>query len=264
MLAIDEISKIQKSALKVYIKLHMNKNIENDIDNCADEFILHLRNVTCDFIFALGLKKFNKNKKLKKEIKSLKQELKSFAVINELIDFKILDIFNEIKISRLKIDFSMKNASDVTEDFKRLEKVFSKVLDSCFSIIEDWYFYEIFGFFSTGIYPIKFPQYNLPCEVRTACAPNGVEKEPVLDKNGNVLFVDVVRFENRKFTEKPSEWLCMTISEMPELLECEKEKCVFFDEQLIGIKNFIKNNMDAIYKHINGDIDSLEFLQMVK
>lgn len=190
---------------------------------------------------------------------SLLSELKSFAIADKFTSLKISDVYVAIKGALLKVGLNMQEYGETNN-----AKLFKKELFECFSIIEDLYYYEIFGFFSTTVHPKYFPEYKLPCKVLFACSPRVFEKEPVLNKNGNIKIKKVARFENRKFSDKPSEWLCITISKYPELLKHEKSKCVFSDEQICAIKKFIVLNKKLILEHARGKWDSHEFLERVK
>lgn len=239
----------------------------DETDGRADTFIAHLQGAAASFMALENPAKRESLAEVEGEIRPLEGELKSFAVIDRFTSFKILDVYNAIKTARLKIDFKMKRlgaAATGAADFAETAERFRRILSSCFSTIEDLYYYEIFGFFSTVVHPRQMPAYNLPCTVRTACAPSGFEKEPVLDENGSARLVDVVRFENRRFPDRASEWLCMTIGDRPELLDHERAKCALSEGQLAAIKSFVAKNKDLIYAHIEGDLDSPEFLDAVK
>lgn len=219
------------------------------IDERAEIFILHLKNTVNNFLRTGNFPQKN----------SLLSELKSFAIIDKFTSLKIADVYIAIKGALLKLDFVMQKYGKTYG-----AELLKNELFECYSIIEDLYFYEIFGFFSTTVHPHYFPEYKLPCKVLFACAPRVFEKEPSIDKFGNVRNKKVARFENRKFPDKQSEWLCITISKYPELLKHEKSKCILSDEQISAIKKFIILNLKLIKEHARGKWDSYEFLKKVK
>lgn len=223
-------------------------NYENT-DKKAELFILHLRNAVNNFLRTGNLPQEN----------SLLSELKSFAIIDKFTSLKIADVYIAIKGALLKLDFVMQKYGKTYG-----AELLKNELLECYSIIEDLYFYEIFGFFSTTVHPHYFPEYKLPCKVLFACSPRVFEKEPSIDKFGNARNKKVARFENRKFPDKTSEWLCITISKYPEILKHEKSKCVLTDEQICSIKKFIILNLKLIKEHARGKWDSSEFREKVR
>lgn len=186
-----------------------------------------------------------------KAAEKLLKELKKFAVADEFSSFLIVDVYNEIKIALLKWNcFADKQNKDAIEQ--------KKILDEMFAIIEDFYFYEIFGFFSTTVWPHDVDGLKLPCRIFCGCA-NGWQKEPVLTTDGKVKFENVIRFENSQPDSEEKELLCMTISSQPEILE-GKGKCIYSDEQIEELKSFVRENRDIIILHNAGIIDSAGFL----
>lgn len=171
----------------------MKKKTELDeyelTDKRAEHFILHVKNTLNNFLQTGSYLAFG----------SLLSELKLFAIADKFTSLKIADVYVAIKGALLKVSLSMQKYGETNN-----AKLFKKELFECFSIIEDLYYYEIFGFFSTTVHPKYFPEYKLPCKVLFACSPRVFEKEPALDKNGNIKIKKVARFENRKFSDKPS------------------------------------------------------------
>ena len=119
--------------------------------------------------------------------------------------------------------------------------------------MKDLYFYEIFGFFSTTIWPEDIPELNLPCKLFCGCS-EGWEKEPYLTEDGKPAYEKVIRFQDPKNKEVP---LCITIDNQ-HLLE-PREKCSLTDEQIESITNFVRVNKGIIVLHNMALIDSSSF-----
>lgn len=181
--------------------------------------------------------------------------LKKFAVVDSFSSFTILDVYNEIKIALLKWN----RFADKKEKNDLRQKA---ILDEMFTIIEDLYFYEIFGFFSTTVWPRDVDGLKLPCRVFCGCA-DGWQKEPVLTADGKAKYENVIRFENSLPDSEEKELLCMTISSRPEILE-GREKCIYSDEQIEELKSFVRENRDIIILHNAGIIDSKGFLNALE
>lgn len=180
------------------------------------------------------------------EAESLRALFDDFAIIDVFSSMRIVDCYNEIKISLMKLKRFANKPSNIYLPFKML-------LNHFYTVMDHLYFYEIFGFFSTTVHPEDIPELNLPCKVFCGCA-DGWQKEPYLAEEGNVEYADVVRFQNPENSEVP---LCMTI-EKPHLLE-ERNKCSLSDEQLKSIQNFVRINKGIITLHNMGIIDSPTF-----
>lgn len=218
---------------------------DKKIEKLADKFIQELKILTAE------LTDNNINPSFLSNINSLKKQFEKFAIVDEFNSFKIVDVYNEIRISRMQLThLENKTTSDFME--------FSKILDSMFAVIEDLYFYEIFGFYSTLLWPDDIPEAKLPCKIHFGCV-EGWQKEPYLKEDGTVAYENVVRFENGN----SKELLCMTISEKPRILE-GREKCVFTDEEIEIIQKFIKTNIGIIHLHNCTLIDSSEFHAALK
>lgn len=182
---------------------------------------------------------------------ALDKYLKCFAIVDEFDSWKIVDVYNEVKISLLKWNrFADKENPECLQ--------LKAILDSMFALIEDLYYYEIFGFFSTGVHPDEVPELRLPCYIRVGCA-DGWQREPYLKKDGTVGVENVIRFANKD----KHDLLCMTISDEPEILE-GREKCVLSDEQINNLKDFVRQNKDIIVLHNAGVIDSKDFVDALK
>lgn len=217
-------------------------NYQNDCDEKAKEFITRLPILTQNILTYMP------EEQSRAEMKSLKELFDSFAIVDEFNSFLIVDCYNEIKISLMKWErFADKNLP-VSVDFKKL-------LDQMYEVMKDLYFYEIFGFFSTSVWPSYIPELNLPCRLFCGCA-EGWEKEPYLTENGKVVFEEVIRFQDPENKEVP---LCITI-ENPRLLE-PREKCALTDEQIKTLTDFVRNNEAIIKLHNTEVIDSKEFLE---
>ncbi len=188
----------------------------------------------------------NKIADFKEEVTAIKKLFDSFAIVDEFSSFLICDCYNEVKISLMKWERLGDKTSPIATEFKNL-------LEHFYEVIKDLYFYEIFGFFSTSIWPEDLPQLNLPCRLFCGCA-EGWEKEPYLTEDGIVKYEKVIRFQDPGNKEVP---LCMTI-ENPHLLE-PREKCSLTNEQLESIKKFILVNKGIIVLHNMALIDSSSF-----
>lgn len=157
-------------------------NYQNDCDEKAKEFITRLPILTQKILTYLP------EEQSRAEMKSLKDLFDSFAIVDKFNSFLIVDCYNEIKISLMKWDrFADKNLP-VSIDFKKL-------LDQMYEVMKDLYFYEIFGFFSTSVWPSYIPELNLPCRLFCGCA-EGWQREPYLTAEGKVEYADVIRFED--------------------------------------------------------------------
>lgn len=100
---------------------------------------------------------------------------------------------------------------------------------------------------------------NLPCKVFCGCA-EGWQREPYLDKDGKVKYLNVVRFQDPENSEVP---LCITIGGSAELIE-PREKCSLTDEQLRILCNFVNHNRGSIILHIAGVLDSKQFFNALE
>ena len=218
----------------------------NNIDKKAKRFIQILPVFTEQSIRSKNEIAFNKNAKLLKEL------FDSFAVVDEFSDFLIIDCYNAIKISLMKWERFADKTSPTLADFKNL-------LDYFYKQMKEIYFYEIFGFFSTTIHPEDIPELNLPCKVFCGCA-EGWQREPYLNENGKVEYLNVVRFQDPENSEVP---LCITIGGSAELIE-PREKCSLTDEQLRILCNFVNHNRGSIILHIAGVLDSKQFFNALE
>ena len=217
----------------------------NNIDKKAKRFIQALPVFTEQSIRSKNEIDFNKN------AKSLKELFDSFAVVDEFSDFLIIDCYNEIKISLMKLERFADKTSPVALEFKKL-------IEHFYEVMKDLYFYEIFGFFSTTIHPEDIPELNLPCKLFCGCA-EGWEKEPYLTEDGKAAYEKVIRFQDPENKDEP---LCITI-ENPHLLG-SREKCSLTDEQIEIIKNFVRVNKGIIVLHNLALIDSPSFHAALK
>ena len=215
-------------------------------DKKAKRFIQTLPVFTEQSIRSKNEIAFNKNAKLLKEL------FDSFAVVDEFSDFLIIDCYNEIKISLMKWERFADKTSPTLADFKNL-------LDYFYKQMKEIYFYEIFGFFSTTIHPEDIPELNLPCKVFCGCA-EGWQREPYLDEDGKVEYLNVIRFQDPENSEVP---LCITIGGSEELIE-PREKCSLTDEQLRILCNFVNHNRGSIILHIAGVLDSKQFFNALE
>ncbi len=191
-------------------------------------------------------------KDFKTEAESLRSLFDDFAIIDVFSSMRIIDCYNEIKISLMKWErFADKNSPLATE--------IKILLDYFYKQMKEIYFYEIFGFFSTTVHPEDVPELNLPCKVFCGCA-EGWQKEPYLDKDGKVEFADVVRFQDPENKEVP---LCIKTGGYAELLE-PREKCSLTDEQLEILCNFVNHNRGSIILHNTGVLDSKQFINALE
>lgn len=178
--------------------------------------------------------------------KALKELFDSFAIIDEFDNMLIVDCFNIIKICIQKYNRFGNKELPYSSDFEEL-------LNHFYSIMEDLYYYEIFGFFSTTVHPEDIPELNLPCKVFCGCT-SGWEKEPYLEDAGSVSYENVIRFSD----PLTNALFCMTIGNKPRVLE-NREKCSLTDEKIDIIKNFVRFNKGIILLHSAGIIDSSTF-----
>ena len=206
----------------------------------SEKFILGLQRLTEAFLNNMTVDEF------KAAAQDLKKVFDSFAIIDEFTDFRIIDCYNEIRISLMKWERFADKTSQLSIEFKKL-------LDHFYEVMKDLYFYKIFGFFSTTVHPEDMPELNLPCKVFCGCA-EGWEKEPYLTEDGKPACEKVIRFQDPKNNEVP---LCITIDN-PHLLE-PREKCSLTDEQIESITNFVRVNKGIIVLHNMALIDSPSF-----
>ena len=217
-----------------------------NIDEKATDFIIKLREFTRKY-----LNPENEND-FQKDAESLRTLFDDFAIIDVFSSFRIVDCYNEIKISLMKLErFADKN-SDIYIPFEQL-------LHHFYTVMQNLYFYEIFGFFSTTIHPEDIPELNLPCKVFCGCA-EGWQREPYLEKDGKVEYLNVVRFQDPENKEVP---LCVTINGSANLLE-PREKCSLSDAQLRILCNFVNHNRGSIILHIAGVLDSKQFFNALE
>ena len=215
-------------------------------DEKATDFIIKLREFTRKY-----LNPENEND-FQKDAESLRTLFDDFAIIDVFSSFRIVDCYNEIKISLMKLErFADKN-SDIYIPFEQL-------LHHFYTVMQNLYFYEIFGFFSTTIHPEDIPELNLPCKVFCGCA-EGWQREPYLEKDGKVEYLNVVRFQDPENKEVP---LCVTINGSANLLE-PREKCSLSDAQLRILCNFVNHNRGSIILHIAGVLDSKQFFNALE
>ena len=215
-------------------------------DEKATEFIIKLRVFTRKY-----LNPENEND-FQKDAESLRTLFDDFAIIDVFLSMHIVDCYNEIKISLMRLErFADKN-SDIYIPFEQL-------LHHFYTVMQNLYFYEIFGFFSTTIHPEDIPELNLPCKVFCGCA-EGWQREPYLNENGKVEYLNVVRFQDPENSEVP---LCITIGGSAELIE-PREKCSLTDEQLRILCNFVNHNRGSIILHIAGVLDSKQFFNALE
>ncbi|MBR4791370.1 MAG: hypothetical protein IK024_10805 [Treponema sp.] len=213
-------------------------------DLVAKEFIKELKSLMETFL------NNEREETIQQKSAALKEKFDTFAIIEKFSSFIIIDCFNQIKISLQKWErFANKK--------EPLAKTLKQLLDYFYSIMREIYFYEIFGFFSTTVWPSYIPNANLPCRIFCGCAKDW-EKEPCLDKNGKAVFTNVVRFANPN-GDNP---LCITIKN-PHLLEPRKE-CNLTDKQLEKIIQFVRVNKDVIIDHYNEITDSRKFIDILK
>ncbi len=215
-------------------------------DEKATYFIINLRVFTRKY-----LNPENEND-FQKDAESLRALFDDFAIIDVFSSMNIIDCYNEIKISLMRWDRFADKASTISADFKNL-------LDYFYKQMKEIYFYEIFGFFSTTVHPEDIPELHLPCKVFCGCA-EGWQREPYLDKDGEVKYLNVVRFQDPENSEVP---LCITIGGCAELIE-PREKCSLTDEQLRILCNFVNHNRGSIILHIAGVLDSKQFFNALE
>lgn len=214
-------------------------------DEKATDFIIKLRVFTRKY---LNLENENA---FQKDAESLRTLFDDFAIIDVFSSMHIVDCYNEIKISLMKLErFADKNSG--------IYIPFEQLLHHFYTVIQNLYFYEIFGFFSTTVHPKDIPELNLPCKVFCGCA-EGWEKEPYLTEDGKTAYEKVIRFQDPENKEVP---LCVTI-ENPHLLE-PREKCSLTDEQLRILCNFVNHNRGSIILHIAGVLDSKQFFNALE
>lgn len=212
----------------------------------ATDFIWKLRVFTNKYLNPEDEKDFQT------EAESLRTLFDDFAIIDVFSSFRIVDCYNEIKISLMKLErFADKN-SDIYIPFEQL-------LHHFYTVMQKLYFYEIFGFFSTTVHPEDIPELNLPCKVFCGCA-EGWQREPYLEKDGKVEYLNVVRFQDPENKEVP---LCVTINGSANLLE-PREKCSLSDAQLRILCNFVNHNRGSIILHIAGVLDSKQFFNALE
>lgn len=184
--------------------------------------------------------------------KALKELFDSFAIIDEFDNMLIVDCYNKIKISLMKWERFADKSASISIEFKHL-------LDHFYEVMKEIYFYEIFGFFSTTVHPEDIPELNLPCKIFCGCADIW-QREPYLDEDGKVEYLNVVRFRDPKNEEVP---LCIQIDGQARLLE-SREKCSLNDEQLKRLCNFVNHHRGNIILHNIGVIDSKQFIDSLE
>ena len=210
-------------------------------DKLAKRFIYELRQLTAGVIKRIPAEAFHPVEK------SIRELFASFAIIEEF--YRPLKPYWEIKIALQKYARFVDKTLPYAEDFKR-------ILIHFFVVIEQIYFYEEYGFFSTIVHPGDVP--GVPVKCACGCLPDW-PLEPVVDENGQVLYKKVIRFYNKNKIRP----LCMTISSKPEILE-GREKCKLSDEEIEQLKIFVRKNRDIIKRHYKNEIDSIEFLDALK
>lgn len=181
------------------------------------------------------------------EAKSLRELFDSFAIVEKF--YRPLKPYWEIKIALQKYARFVDKKLLYAEDFKRM-------LIHFFVVIEQIYFYEEYGFFSTTVHPRDVP--GVPVKCSCGCLPFW-PLEPVLDEYGHVIYKKVIRFYNKNKIRP----LCMTISSNPKILE-GREKCNLTDEQIEQLKVFVRKNRDIIKRHYKNELDSGEFIDALK
>lgn len=214
-------------------------------DEKATDFIIKLRVFTRKY---LNLENENA---FQKDAESLRTLFDDFAIIDVFSSMHIVDCYNEIKISLMKLErFADKNSG--------IYIPFEQLLHHFYTVMQNLYFYEIFGFFSTTVHPEDISELNLPCKLFCGCA-EGWEKEPYLTEDGKTAYEKVIRFQDPENKEVP---LCVTI-ENPHLLE-PREKCSLTNEQLRILCNFVNHNRGSIILHIAGVLDSKQFFNALE
>lgn len=219
----------------------MSSNKTESKDKLSRRFIYELKKLTEDVIKGVASEKYFL------AAKSLRELFDSFAIIEKF--YRPLKCYWEIKIALQKYARFVDKKLPYAEDFKIM-------LIHFFVVIEQIYFYEEYGFFSTTVHPESIPAVPVKCNC--GCLPDW-PLEPVVDRYGNVIFKKVLRFYNKNKLRP----LCMTISSKPEILEGRK-KCKLTDEQIEQLKNFVRKNKDIIRKHYKGDLSSNEFIDALK
>lgn len=218
----------------------MSHNKESK-DKLAKRFIYELKQLTAGVIKKMPAESYYP------AAKSLRELFDSFAIIEEF--YKPLKPYWEIKIALQKYVRFVDKKLPYAEDFKRM-------LIHFFVVIEQIYFYEEYGFFSTTVYPRDVPEVPVKCSC--GCLPSWA-LEPVVDDYGNVIYKKVIRFYNKNKIRP----LCMTINSKPEILEgCEK--CNLSNNQIEQLKIFVRKNRDIIKRHYKDEIDSMEFIDALK
>jgi len=216
-------------------------NKRNEDKKQSRRFIYGLKKLTAGAIKGMASEEYYSS------AKSLRELFDSFAIIEEFYD--PLDCYWETKIALQKYARFVDKSLPYARDFKNL-------LIHFFVVIEDIYFYETYGFFSTRMHPKEIP--GLPVICQCGCLPFW-PLEPVVDSFGHVIFKRVIRFYN-KDRIRP---LCMTISKNPEILE-GREKCRLTDEEIEGLKAFVRKNRDLIRRHYKEELDSIDFIMAVQ
>jgi hypothetical protein len=210
-------------------------------DKLAKRFIYELKQLTAGVMKGMSVEAYNP------AAKSLRELFDSFAIIEEF--YRPLKCFWEIKIALQKYARFVDKKLSYTEDFKRM-------LIRFFVVIEQIFFYEEYGFFSTTVHPRDVP--GVPVRCSCGCRPSW-PLEPVVNEHGHVIYKKVIRFYNKNKIRP----LCMTISSKPEILE-GREKCNLPDEQIEQLKSFVRKNRDIIKRHYKDEIDSMEFIDSLK
>ncbi len=210
-------------------------------DKLAKRFIYELKKLTAGIIKGMSAEAYYPS------AKSLRELFNSFAIIEKF--YRPLKPYWEIKIALQKYARFVDKKLLYAEDFKRM-------LIHFFVVIEQIYFYEEYGFFSTTVHPRDVP--GVPVKCSCGCLPFW-PLEPVVDEHGQVIYKKVIRFYNKNKIRP----LCMTISSKPEILE-GREKCNLLDEQIEQLKIFVRKNHDIIKRHYKDEIDSMEFIDALK
>lgn len=216
-------------------------NKQESEDKLAKRFIYELKQLTTGVIKGMSEETYYS------AAKSLRELFDSFAVIEEF--YRPLNCYWEIKIALQKYARFVDKTLPYAEDFKRM-------LIHFFVVIEQIYFYEIYGFFSTTVHPREVA--GVPVKCNCGCLPFW-PLEPVVDEHGQVIYKKVIRFYNKNKIRP----LCMTIGSKPEILE-GRGKCKLTDEQIEQLKSFIRKNQDLIKRHYKDDLSSSEFIEALK
>lgn len=210
-------------------------------DKLAKRFIYELKQLTTGVIKGISEETYYC------AAKSLRELFDSFAIIEEF--YKPLKCYWEIKIALQKYARFVDKELSYAEHFKRM-------LIHFFVVIEQIYFYEIYGFFSTTVHPREVA--GVPVKCNCGCLPFW-PLEPVVDEYGYVIYKKVIRFYNKNKIRP----LCMTIGSKPEILE-GSDKCKLTDEQIEQLKTFVRKNRDLIKRHYKDDVSSSEFIEALK